>query len=123
MAGAAAEKATLLLLSAICKWTSDPQEKQKCEQLLDKGRLPAIFDKITDTLTALTKSGGPIPYTVHQGCIEHLFSLFEMIRVQRNDAVHPACATVDRTKVFRSLQTMPVALQVVYRLIKWFEES
>jgi len=122
MLGAAAEKAILLLLEAIMKSMTNPQKKAEVTQLLDRGRLPAIYDKIHETLAPLT-STNTIPYSIHQGCNEHLLSLFEMIRVQRNDAVHPVAANVDRAKVFLSLQTLPVALQLIYKLIDWFDNN
>lgn len=122
MLGAASEKAILLLLEAIMKSMTNPQKKAEVTQLLDRGRLPAIYDKIHETLAPLT-STNTIPYSIHQGCNEHLLSLFEMIRVQRNDAVHPVAANVDRAKVFLSLQTLPVALQLIYKLIDWFDNN
>lgn len=122
MLGAAAEKAILLLLEAIAKSVGDQQKKKEVERLLDGARLPAIFDKIMETLTPLTKKD-IIPYSIHQGCNEHLMSLFEMIRVQRNDAVHPVAGKVNRDKVFLSLQTLPVALQLVYHLIGWLDSN
>ena len=119
MLGAAAEKAVLLLLEAIAKSTTDPRKKKETEQLLERPRLPAIYDKILDTLIP-SIDANIIPYPIHQGCSEHLMSLFEMIRVQRNDAVHPVAGMVSRDKVFLSLQTLPAAFQLVYRLIEWF---
>ena len=104
------------------KSMTNPQKKAEVTQLLDRGRLPAIYDKIHETLVPLT-STNTIPYSIHQGCNEHLLSLFEMIRVQRNDAVHPVDANVDRAKVFLSLQTLPVALQLIYKLINWFDNN
>lgn len=118
MLGAASEKAVLVLLEAIAKSISDPAKKQELEQVLDGARLPTVYGKILDTLTPLTRSD-IIPYSIHQGCNEHLMSLFEMIRVQRNDAVHPVAGIVNRDKVFLSLQTLPVALQLVYNLVGW----
>lgn len=122
MLGAAAEKAILLLLEAIAKSVGDPQKKKEVERLLDGARLPAIFDKILKILTPLSKKD-IIPYSIYQGCNEHLMSLFEMIRVQRNDAVHPVAGKVNRDKVFLSLQTLPVALQLVYHLIGWLDSN
>jgi len=122
MLGAAAEKSIILLLEAIMKWVSDPKKKRELEQLLERPRLPTIYEKIREILSPLVDSD-IIPYSVHQGCNEHLLSLYEMIRVQRNDAVHPAGGTVDKAKVFLSLQTMPMALQLVYRLIEWFNNN
>lgn len=119
MIGAAAEKATLLLLEAIANSLSNPSSKRKATQLLDRPNLPEIFDTIRRTIDPLIKAK-TIPYSVHQGCTEHLMSLFEMIRVQRNDAIHPVTGQVDRAKVFLSLQTMPAALESINRLIEWF---
>jgi len=119
MIGAAAEKAILLLLQAITDSMTDPNGKRKTAQLLDRPNLPEIFDTITKTVNSLIKAKS-IPYSVHQGCTEHLMSLFEMIRVQRNDAIHPITGQVDRTKVFLSLQTLPTALGSIYKLIEWF---
>jgi len=123
MIGAAAEKAILLLLQAITDSMSDPNKKRKTAQLLEERRsLPDMFKTIRETLNPLIKAK-TIPYPVHQGCTEHLVSLFEMIRVQRNDAIHPITGQVDRSKVFLSLQTIPTALESVYKLIEWFENN
>lgn len=123
MIGAAAEKAILLLLQAITDSMSDPNKKRKAAQLLEERRsLPDMFKTIRETLNPLTKAK-TIPYSVHQGCTEHLLSLFEMIRVQRNDAIHPITGQVDRTKVLLSLQTLPTALESVNRLIDWFKSN
>ncbi len=119
MFGAAAEKAILLLVQAITDSMSNPSSKKKAAQLLERPNLPEIFDTIRKTLNPLIKAK-TIPYSVHQGCTEHLMSLFEMIRVQRNDAVHPVSGQVNRTKVFLSLQTIPAALESIYKLIDWF---
>ena len=119
MLGAAAEKAILLLLQAITDSMSNPEGKRRNTELLDRPRLPEIFHTIRETLDTLIEAK-TIPYSVHQGCIEHLISLFEMIRVQRNDAIHPITGEVNRTKVFLSLQTIPASLESINMLIEWF---
>lgn len=122
MIGAAAEKAILLLLQAIADSISEEGRKKKVAQLLDRPNLPDIFQIITKTVDTLIDEKS-IPYSVHKGCTEHLLSLFEMIRVQRNDAIHPVVGQVDRSKVFLSLQTIPAALESVNRLIDWFKSN
>jgi hypothetical protein len=122
MIGAAAEKAILLLLQAIHDSMQNPTNKKKVSQLLERPNLPDIYDLIIKTIEPLIKSN-TIPYTVHRGSTEHLLSLFEMIRVQRNDAIHPTNGKVDRTKVFLSLQTIPTALECIYSLIGWFKAN
>jgi len=118
MLGAAAERTTLLLLEAIRDKSQDP-EKGKLTRLLDQPRLTEIFKVIQARIAAEIKAG-VLPYSVHQGCTEHLLSLLEMIRVHRNEAVHPAAAKVDRGKAFIALQTFPEALRVIDGLRKWF---
>lgn len=122
MFGAASEKAILLLLESIGKAESDKARKNKILELLERPRLPKIYNTIQTTLDTLIKNR-VIPYSVHEGCKEHLLSLFEMIRVQRNDSIHPAAGKVNRTKVFLTIQSMPIALEVIYRLIKWFKKN
>jgi len=122
MLGAAAEKTILLLLQSIANSIEDVKKKKEAEQLLERHSLPKIFNMISKTINALIESK-TIPYSVHEGCVEHLVSVFEMFRVQRNDAIHPICGQVDRSKVFLSLQTMPIALESVYKLIGWFEDN
>lgn len=90
--------------------------------MLERPRLPTIFQAIRETLSTLVESH-TIPYSVHQGCNEHLLSLFEMVRVQRNDAVHPAAAVVNQTKVFLSLQTFPTALECIHGLADWARDN
>ncbi len=119
MFGAAAEKTVLILLESITKAETDHKAKAKMEKLLERPNLPETFASIRDRLDSLIKAKA-IPYPVHEGSIEHFLSLFEMIRVQRNDAVHPDVGEVNKTKVFLVIQTFPAALQVVYRLIEWF---
>ena len=120
MLGAAAERLVLLLLESIRDAESDPQQKQECTNLLDKPRLPAIFSLIKDRLDSLEAT---IPYNVHQGSITHLNSLFEMIRVHRNEAVHPKIAEISQQKIFLALQSFPGAIEVMCRLIDWFKEN
>lgn len=121
MFGAAAEKVILILLESIVRTETDHKTKAKMEKLLERPNLPEIFASIRDRLDSLIKTK-TIPYSVHEGSIEYLLSLFEMIRVQRNDAVHPDIGEVNKTKVFLVIQTFPGALEVTYRLIKWFNE-
>ncbi len=118
MFGATAEITVLSLLEAVKDATRDTAIKRKLTQMLESGRLPAIFQTITETLGRLTKDD-TIPYAVHQGCNEHLISLFEMIRVQRNDAVHPTAGEVNRNKVFLTMQTLPSGIECTYGLIGW----
>lgn len=119
MLGAAAERTVLQLLEKIRSWQPDPKVKAKLTALLNQPRLPQIYSEIDKTISSLSKSNR-MPYSVHQGATAHLLSFLEMVRVQRNDAVHPHAAAVDREKVYLALQSFPVAYQVLERVRAWF---
>jgi len=122
MFGSAAEKAILLLLQSVGNAETNKKKKGDIMQLLERPRLPVIFETLQSELDLLIKTK-VIPYTIHQGSTEHIISLFEMIRAQRNDAVHPTAGQVNRTKVFLAIQSLPSSLEVIYRLIKWFTKN
>ena len=122
MFGAAAEKAMLLLLEMMANAESQSPKRKKLLALLERPNLPEIFSVIQTVLGELIDKK-VIPYSVHQGSTEHLLSLFEMIRVHRNDSVHPAVAQINKTKAFLTIQTLPGAIEIVYHLIGWFEAN
>lgn len=117
--GAAAERAVLILLESILFWEKSETNKKKIKTLLQRPSLPSIFEIIRVTIERLIKDSS-IPYKIHEGSINHLVSLFDMIRVQRNDAVHPAIAMVSKNKIFVALQTFPTALFVTKNISEWF---
>ena len=88
----------------------------------ERPNLPRIFESIQSKVDHLIEKK-ELPYLVHQGSSQHLISLFEMIRVHRNEAVHPNAGKVTREKIFLSIQTMPEALQVLSRLTDWFSSQ
>jgi len=119
MVGAAAEREIFRLGRAIL--ASEPEEgTKKLKEALERGRLPALFQEIRTAIeTAIRRDS--MPFSVHQGSTEHLLSFQEMIRVQRNDAVHAGGTTVSKEKVFLAIQTFPVAVGAIDRLRSWFE--
>ena len=120
MFGAAAEKAVLILLQSITDTTTNAQRRGELANLLDRPRLPSIFESVRDELDRAIRDG-TIPYEVHKGSKKHVLSLFETIRVQRNDAVLPQGGQVEKTKGFLTIQSFPAALELAYRLTGWFE--
>jgi hypothetical protein len=61
--------------------------------------------------------------SVFRGSQFHLMSLFESIRVQRNDAVHPKTADVNEESVRLSYDAFPKALQKAEALRMWFDAN
>jgi hypothetical protein len=119
MIGAAAEREVFRLGKAMLSY---PGASKRLQEALERGRLPALFQEIRGTIEETAKSGA-MPYSVHQGSVEHLFSFQEMVRVQRNEAVHSGPESITRNKVFLSIQTFPSALGVIDRLRSWYEEG
>ncbi len=122
MIGSAAETQIFGLLQAIHDWEPDSAKKQVLSETLSRGRLPAVFDGIEAAIERVIQNKN-MPYSVHQGALRHLLSFQEMVRRQRNEAIHPTVAEIDRDKVFLSIQTFPVALEVINRIRHWFQEN
>ncbi len=120
--GAAAERALLILLDSIKKWEDDATKQNKITNLIDRPNLPKIFELISKTVNTLIEAK-QIPYAIHEGSTEHLLSFYEMIRVQRNESVHPKVVKVNNTKVLLSIQTFPEGLKVLNRISSWFLDN
>jgi len=91
MLGAAAEKTIYLLAEALEVAVKDGETKRRLKKRMQERTLPKLFEIVQETLDAAKKT---IPYEYGEGTTEHLLSLFEAIRVQRNDAVHPKIGKV-----------------------------
>jgi hypothetical protein len=63
-----------------------------------------------------------IPYDVMGGTERHLVSLFDHIRLQRNDAVHPINFAVSPDYVRAALSAFPLAFQKVDALRQWCDQ-
>jgi hypothetical protein len=91
MVGAASEKAIYLLGDAFLSSIQSSQEKKKLADAMQYRSLRAPFDSVKEILKAKQKC---IAYSASEGAEQHLLSFFESVRVQRNEAVHPAAAQV-----------------------------
>jgi hypothetical protein len=120
MVGAAAEKAVYLLADSIGGAIKDTARQQKFSRLIEQRRLSALLDSIEETIKGANQA---IPYPILDGAVSHLMSLFEAIRVQRNDAVHPMNAMVSPDSIRLSLQAFPYALQKSELLREWFQAN
>lgn len=120
MVGAAAEKAVYLLADSMIEAIKDTSKQEKFKKIIEQRRLSALLD----TIEKVIKDGHKIiPYPIFDGAVSHLMSLFEAIRVQRNDAVHPMNATVSPDSIRLSFQAFPHALLKSESLRKWFQAN
>ncbi|MEO7860690.1 MAG: hypothetical protein ABIU05_09625 [Nitrospirales bacterium] len=117
MVGAASEKVVYMLLESLLPVTGG-SEGLAIEKSIKERNLPKMFEQINKVLTGHRKSSN-LPYDVHEGCEHHLMSLFEAIRVQRNEAVHPIVGQVTPVTVRLTLSAFPSACRKVYDLIAW----
>lgn len=118
MLGAASEKELYLLGNAVVTALKDPKKQIKLKGLLDRRKLLELFETVRDTLHQAV-AAKLIPYTDSEGSTTHLMSLYEAIRVQRNDAVHPMNAVVSEDSVRLLLQSFPYALSKCEELRAW----
>jgi hypothetical protein len=117
MIGAAAEKEAYLLADSIVGALKDPIKQKKMQQVMSEGRSILLLEKsINEVLTPLRKTHR----TVFDGSDAHVTSLFEAIRVQRNEAVHPKSATVSTDSVRMTILAFPHALAKAEGLRAWF---
>jgi hypothetical protein len=119
MLGAAAEAAIYNLADAIGPAIKDAAKQATMKKRIADRGLERLFAYIEKTIVAGCDSG-IIPYEVTEGTTRHLLSLFEYIKVQRNDAVHPKEFQVSTDSVRLSLSAFPLAFEKVEALIrKW----
>ena len=122
MLGAASEKTIYLLMDALHSSVSDSNEKIRIKSSIDRRTLPTMFTCISDNLER-GKATKIIPYSVYEGADRHLLSFQEMIRVQRNEAVHPVLARITHQSLRLSLSVFPAACRKVYDLIEWLNKN
>jgi acyl transferase domain-containing protein len=116
MIGAASEKEIYLLAGSLVGALKDPAAQAKLTKQVNTGRsLYQLLEMIRKHIDACHKLRGDF-----DGALAHLSSLFETIRVQRNDAVHPSTGTVNEASVRLSYKVFPHAVEKAEKLRAWF---
>lgn len=118
MIGAASEKEVYLLAGSLVAALKDLPAQAKLTKQITTGRsLYALLDMIRKHIERCTRLRGEF-----DGASTHLSSLFEAIRVQRNDAVHPSTGAVDEDSVRLSYEAFPHAIEKAEALRAWFDK-
>lgn len=115
MLGAASEKAIYILASAMVDTLKSQKAKQTLEEHLKGRSLKPLFNFIQDAFERNRK----VPNIPYDGSITHLMSLFEAVRTQRNDAVHPTTGQVSADSVRLLTASFPYALSKSEELRAW----
>ena len=118
MVGAACEKLVYMLLESLLTVTETTSDRRALEKSINERNLPKMFEQINKELTRQREAGN-LPYSIREGCEHHLLSIFETVRVQRNEAVHPTIGQVTPAMVRLTLSAFPSACRKVYDLIEW----
>jgi hypothetical protein len=122
MLGAASEKEIYLLADSLVIALKDPNRQSKLKSILGRRKLAELFDAVQNTIQKAVDAD-LIPYSVTEGVTKHLISLFEAIRVQRNDAVHPMNAKVSEESVRHLIQSFPYALSKCEDVRNWLASN
>ena len=124
MLGAASEKAVYLLAGSLLNALKPSRKRTALETAFNRRQLFSLLDCVRKTIEdGSAGSPAPIPYSVSEGADAHLPSLFEAIRTQRNDAVHPMNATVSAPSVRLLLHSFPYAMNMTERLREWADAN
>jgi hypothetical protein len=122
MAGAASEKEIYLLATSLLNALKPSSRRTTLETAMNKRQLSALLDCVRKTLEdCSTGKQAPIPYSASEGATAHLSSLFDAIRTQRNDAIHPMKATVSASSARLILCSLPYALATTEKLREWLD--
>jgi hypothetical protein len=122
MLGAASEKELYLLAESLLPALKDAKKQNKLRGLLDRRKLLELFETVRDTIREAA-TAKLLPYAASEGAATHLMSLYEAIRVQRNNAVHPMNATVSEESVRLLIQSFPYSLSKSEELRAWFASN
>lgn len=123
MLGAASEACVYLMAEALCKAVQNPEEKKAIGNLITEERkISKLFEKLAQYLNKpqVRKQMG---YEIHEASDQHLLSLQQAIRIQRNDAVHPTIACVEPRAIRIGLSAFPFACRKIYDLTVWFNKN
>jgi hypothetical protein len=115
MLGAASEKEIHLLAQSLVGALKDAKAQSNLTKVLDGRSLYQLLKAIEGHVVSCARLRG-----VFDGAHIHLLSLFESIRKQRNDAVHPGTASVDEDSVRLAYDSFPKAVEKAEALRVWF---
>jgi hypothetical protein len=118
MIGAASEKAIYLLADSLLPALKDAAKQGMLTARLNDRKLDRLF-KLVEEIVVEGHKSRTIDYDVMGGTTRHLLSLFDYIKLQRNDAVHPMNFQVSADSVRFSLNAFPLAWQKIEALRQW----
>lgn len=122
MIGAASEKIIYLLAEALEKSSIDQKFKKNISDKIEGRSLFELIRLISKIFKDLIKTG-KIPYGIHEDSKDYLFSLFNAIRIQRNNAVHPIAGKVSKDQLRLLLLAFPHICKKAYDFLSWLNKN
>lgn len=119
MLGAASEKALYLLADDLLGALKNQTSQQKLQKLMSDRKLNPLLVSVRDALVHNhSKPGIPL-----DGATTQLMALFDAIRTQRNDAVHPTTGQVSATSNRLLIASLPYALSKCEEIRDWLRAN
>lgn len=122
MIGAASEKLIYIASNEINKFELNNEVQEKIRDGLERRKLKTLLDTFPIALDELIKKLN-IPYDIHEGCHHYLSTIFDAIRIQRNDAVHPTVSVISKEKLRLLIPSFTCACIKVYKLMDWLKNN
>lgn len=123
MLGAASEKEIYLLGDSMVSALQSAQHRKDLLALLGNRSLYRLLTFIGEQLRGVSSPVRKSSNGLFDGAETHLASLFESIRVQRNDAVHPNTGTVNERSVRMAYDSFPAAVLKAEELREWCRKN
>jgi len=118
--GVASEKAFILLHEGLTNSITDPAKKTRFLNLQSSYRTKQKFDEVKNELMV---HKGRFPRTISENLETHLDTIFQVIRVTRNEVGHPTGKVLTRGEIFVRLQLFIEYTKIVYQLIDWLNHN
>jgi hypothetical protein len=130
MIGAASEKTIYLLADSLVPALADTAKKTELTNRIGSRRIEKLFQHVEQIVIdgqTVRNIGGQrrstIPFDVMGGSTRHLLSIFDHIRLQRNDAIHPINFVVSPDSVRAALTSFPLAFEKVDAVRQWCDNN
>jgi hypothetical protein len=118
--GVAAEALILRMIDSYVAAFADPQRRTKAEKRYESKQLRAQYGQFKQEFASLKPT---LPPELYGDFETHLDSIFQLIRVTRNDSGHPSGTIPERAVVMANLQAFPYFAKRVLAIEKHFETN
>jgi hypothetical protein len=121
MLGVASEKTFLLLAEAFANWLPDSQSKKLLSIIQD--RKQNVIAKFTEFRKRIEPCKPKLPPEFADNMALTLDSVFDLIRIYRNESGHPTGKRSDKDDAFITLQMFATYLQKMFGLMTFFKTT